>query len=241
MLYAEYLLIQLNALGREGAVLKRLNKPLPENLHEIYELSLSDCTRRTGPGRQHMVTKLLHWTAFSYRPLVLDEVTSLLRYWANDSNFDIDEIPEPFSRFIRVGDPGSDAEARARVNNSQGYWTTSVDSLKKNQDSMNPEAVYNDGSLPVKFLERSVRAFFREDVTTSSRRWSSSEAHRQMFLDCAKLARPAPADEIAVDERLRGYATMYVFHHWCMINHEQHSTEEKAEVMEAFAKVFSKR
>ncbi|KAH6891532.1 hypothetical protein B0T10DRAFT_605777 [Thelonectria olida] len=241
MLYAQYLLIRLNALKREGAVLKRLDKPLPVNLHEMYELSLSDCNRRTGPDRQQMVTKLLHWTAFSYRPLVLDEVISLLRYWANDSNFDIEEIPEPFSRFIRVGDPGSDAEARARINNSQGYWTTSVDSLKKSQDSMNPEVVYNDGSLPVKFLERSVRAFFREGVKTSTGRWSSSEAHRQMFLDCAKLARPALAGEIEVDERLRGYAAMYVFHHWCMINHEQHSMEEKAEVMEAFATILSNK
>ncbi|KAI5461781.1 hypothetical protein BGZ63DRAFT_386632 [Mariannaea sp. PMI_226] len=235
MLYAQHLLVQLNALRREGAVLKRLSQPLPTDLHEIYDISLKDCNKRTGLSRQHLVLQLLHWTAFSFRPLVLDEVTCLLRYMLNDPDFDLEEIPEPFSRFIRVGDPGFEAEARAKLE-SEESWIDSVESLEKSQDFTSPDVVYNDGSLPVKFRERSMRSFFKEGAKTDGGlRWSASEANRQMFLDCAKFVRVTYPNQVVIETGLRAYGTQFVMHHLRLINLEEHSVEEQVEVMEAFA------
>ncbi|KAK7424652.1 hypothetical protein QQZ08_008535 [Neonectria magnoliae] len=233
--------IGFNALRREGAVLHRLEKPLPSDLHELYESLLEECHRRTGSSRQQLITRLFHWVAFSSRPLLLKEVVSLLRYWAGDAMFDPEEIPEAFAKFVRVGDPGSDAEERAKIS-SQGGWGTSVHDLDKSQDTMNPEVVYNDGGLPVKFLERSMRSFFREDSKSEGNlRWRASKANRQMFLDCVQLARPAPLGEIRVDDGVRRYTTQNVVYHWRLINLGEHSAEEQAEVMEAFSTLLSNK
>ncbi|KAF5003633.1 hypothetical protein FDECE_9839 [Fusarium decemcellulare] len=228
-----HMLLRFNALGREGAVLRNLDKPLPEDMHDLYEGLVEECYRRTGTRHQALINKLLHWVAYSLRPLSLDEVGSLLKVWADDPDFDVEEIPEIIDKFIQVGDPGTDAEARAKIQ-SQGGWGTAVSQLEKTQDT-NPDALYNDGKLPVKFHERSMRSFFREPPRKEgSSRWKSSEAHRQIFLDCAKIACPTSFDKTKIAVALKHYTTRYLVHHWKQINPEEHSTDQQAEVMEAF-------
>lgn len=228
MLYAEHMLLQLNDLGREGAVLRSLNKPLPGDLHDLYEALLTECYRQTPPNQDFLVNRLLHWVAYAFLPLTLDEVESLISTWTEGGESDIEEIPRPLNKFIRVGDPGADAEARARIQ-SQGGWRTAVNQLEKTEDAI-PDAIYDDGTLPVKFHERSMRSFFREAPREEeTQRWKPSEAHRQLFLDCAKLARK----DSTVIPSLRKYATQCLIGHWRRIKLEEHSPEEQAEVMEA--------
>ncbi|RTE79591.1 hypothetical protein BHE90_005917 [Fusarium euwallaceae] len=229
MLYAEHMLLQLNDLGREGAVLRSLDKPLPGDLHDLYEALLTECYRHLASNHEFLVNRLLHWVAYAFRPLSLNEVVSLLSTWAEGGESDIEEIPRPLTKFIRVGDPGADAEARAKIQ-SQGGWGTAVNQLERTQDAT-PDAIYDDGTLPVKFHERSMRSFFREAPRKEeTQRWKPSEAHRQLFLDCAKMARK----DSTVIPYLRQYATRYLISHWKNIKLEEHSTEEQAEVMEAF-------
>lgn len=235
MLYAEHMLLHFNALGREGSVLRNLDKPLPADLHSLYQTLFEECHRRTASLHQDLVTTLLHWLAYCYRPLVLDEVVSLLKYLSGDQHFDIEEIPEPFTKFLRIGDPGTDAEARAKIQ-ALGNNTTSVDALAKGEDKSNPDIVYNDGGLPVKFQERSMRSFFQEAPNSSQGlRLNHSNAHRQIFLVAAKLARPAgPTGDTSINAGLREYTTQYLIYHWYEINPAEHSMAENAEVMEAF-------
>ncbi|KAF7563389.1 hypothetical protein G7046_g719 [Stylonectria norvegica] len=240
MLYAEHMLVRFNSLGREGAVLQNLDKPLPPDIHGIYDTLFEECNRRTASNHQDLVTKLLQWIAFSFRPLVLDEVSSLLRYFTKDDNFSPEEIPEPFAKFLRVGDPGADAEARARLQ-SQGGWGTAVQDLEKSQGVSSPDQVYNDGSLPVKFQERSMRSYFRDaPKPDTTLRFRASDAHRQIFLAAAGIARPVPlGDTSKLDSRLRAYATHYLIHHWRQIKAEECSPSQIAEVMEALGAVLS--
>ncbi|KAJ4251856.1 hypothetical protein NW762_011153 [Fusarium torreyae] len=234
MLYAEHMLLRFNTTGREAAVLRSLEKPLPADLHELYEVLVAECYRHLASNHECMVNRLLHWIAYSYRSLSLDEVASLLRVWSDDNNFDVEEIPEPFTKFIRVGDPGADAEARAKIQ-AQGGYGTDVSQLDKSQDA-NPDAIYNDGDLPVKFHERSMRSFFLEPPRKEdSRRWKASEARRQLFLDCAKIL--SNGDKIVVVESLKSYAVEYVFDYWREIDPQEHSAEEQIEVMEVFGAI----
>ncbi|KAM0418624.1 hypothetical protein ACHAPT_012427 [Fusarium lateritium] len=229
MLYAEHMLLRLNDLGREGAVLRSLEKPLPADLHDLYEALVAECYRHLASDHEFLVNRLLHWVAYSVRPLSLNEVMSLLSTWDEGGEPDIEEIPRPLTKFIRVGDPGADAEARAKIQ-SQGGWGTAVNQLEKTQDAA-PDAIYDDGTLPVKFHERSMRSFFREAPRKEeTQRWKPSEAHRQLFLDCAKMARQGST----VIPSLRQHATRYLVNHWRHINIEEHSVEEQVEVMEAF-------
>lgn len=283
MLYAEHMLQRFDTLGREGAVLRNLDRPLPANLTSIYEGLLEECLRRTPSKHHELVSKLLHWTAWSFRPLLLDEVVSLVKFYSDGKDFDLEEIPEPFAKFIRVGDPGADAEARAKAQSQNGYGTA-VQNLEKSQDAFNPDNVYNDGVLPVKFKERSMRGFFQmgpgpeesseespEKTTETSDekaaeaspekaaeaspekaaspetspeasnniRWKPSEAHRQIFLAVAKIARPPENDPMVLNDGLRTYAAQFLIAHWQDIDPHQHTPEENAEVMEALWAAFS--
>jgi hypothetical protein len=233
MLYAENMLLRFNSLGREAAVLRSLEKPLPADLDELYEVLVAECYRHLIPEHKTLVNRLLHWVTHK-QSLTLDEVNSLLRLWTGDNSFDIDEIPDSLLNLIRIGDPGADAEQRARIR-AQGGWGTAVDQLDKTD--ANPDAIYNDGSLPVKFHERSMRAFFCNTTSEEkSRRWKPSETNRQLFLDLASILR-LENESITIALSLKEYTFEKIFHYWRDIEPQSHTAEEQAEVMEAFGSI----
>lgn len=94
------------------------------------------------------------WLCFARRTLTLNEIISLPRHTSSSDQFDLDDIPEPFTEFLQIGDPGLDAEALARIQ-AQGGFGTAIKDLDKMQDNSRDNA-YNDGVLPVKFQERSM-------------------------------------------------------------------------------------
>ncbi|UKZ89613.1 uncharacterized protein TrAFT101_004658 [Trichoderma asperellum] len=146
LLYAEHTLARLDALGREGAALQLLARPLPETLQGVYEIMLNECQRRMPVARQQIALKLLHWLAFSGRVLTLDEVTSLLMYLSQDDSFSLEEIPEVAAKFLQIGDPALDAESRSGRRNT--YISSIEDVEKADSASNNPDDAYNDGALP---------------------------------------------------------------------------------------------
>ena len=111
MLYAEHMLTRFDSLGRQGAVIQAVENPMPATLYELYEASLVECQRRMLPTHREIGCMLLHWITFSYTPLVLDSVLSLLRYISEDESFNLEEIPEVFSRFLRIGGPEENYKA----------------------------------------------------------------------------------------------------------------------------------
>ncbi|KAH0523000.1 hypothetical protein TsFJ059_008060 [Trichoderma semiorbis] len=240
LLYAEHTLERLNALGREGAALQVLAQPMPENLHGVYEIMLDECQRRMPADRQQIAAKLLHWIAFSYRVLTLDEVTSLLVYLSKDDSFTLEEIPEVASKFLQIGDPAFEAQTREIAHRDTS--TGSIEDLEKAEAaSDNQDDVYNDGALPVKFKERSMRAFFR-DASDVDSKWhlKASEAHRQIFLAGVDLVKPEPLGPgHPIKEGLRLYAAYRLLSHFVELKLEEHTPQEKAEVMEGLAMALS--
>ncbi|KAM5349900.1 hypothetical protein ACJ41O_006405 [Fusarium nematophilum] len=235
MLYAEHLLVRLDNLGREGAVLKALEQKKPEDLHGIYETHLAECQRRMPANHQQVAASLLHWIAFSKRSLTLIEVQSLVKYLSQDDEFNLEEIPEFFSKFLRIGDPGYDAELRAKHQASQA---TAVQDLRLDDDG-NDDDIYDDGPLPVKFQERSMRHYFTNSSHgSSSFRWGPSEAHRRIFLTSVKLFQPSRTD---ISESLQQYCAVAMIPHWLDIKIEQHTPAEQVEVLEVFAEALSNK
>ncbi|KAH6665285.1 hypothetical protein F5X68DRAFT_250052 [Plectosphaerella plurivora] len=234
MLYAEHLLQRLDNVGREGAVLKALAQKKPENLHGIYEILLDECQRRMPETHQVVAASLLHWIAFSNMPTSMNSMASLIKEFSSDDTFDIEEIPEFFSKFLRIGDPGYDAELRAQIEMSQ---RTAVYDLK--QEPENEDDAYSDGPLPVKFMERSMRHYFTDSSPNiSAFRWGTSEANRRMFLTCTRLCQPVRTD---VDKQLQHYCALHLINHWLAIKIEQHDVRQQVEVLEAFAEALSNK
>lgn len=239
LLYAEHTLARLDALGREGVALQVLARPMPENLQGVYELMLNECQRRMPVARQQIALKLLHWLAFSRRVLNLDEVTSLLVYLSKDNSFSLEEIPEVAAKFLQIGDPALDAESR---DGRRSAYIGSVEDVEKaDSASNNPDDAYNDGTLPVKFKERSMRAFFR-DASTLNSDWhfTASEANRQILLDCVNLVKPEPLGPgHSIKETLRLYSAYWLLSHFVEVKLDEHTPQEKAEVMEGLAMALS--
>ncbi|KAK5992087.1 hypothetical protein PT974_05485 [Cladobotryum mycophilum] len=240
LLYAEHLLIRLDALGREGATLQALARPLPTSLHALYETLLDECQRRMPARNQQIAAKLLHWLAFSYNFTTLDEVNTLLVLFSGDNNFTLEELPEVVAKFLQLGDPGFDAEARSKANNV-GSITALRDLEHADGSSDNEDDMYNDGKLPVKFKERSMRAFFLDPPAEGSTwRWHPSEAHRQIFIESVKLVQPEPlGPDKKASQALQLYAAYRLLSHWILIDPAKHSPAENVQVMEAFASAMS--
>lgn len=253
MLYAENILLRFDNLGREGAVLRSLDRPLPVTLNNVYEDMLVSLNHVIGVSHQDVTQTALQLIAFSFRPLQLHEVNSLFQFITGRADFEIDELLQPLSGFIRVGDLGADAEARAKISAGQSAWETAVQDLEKSGKD-DAAKVYSDASLLVKFKERSMRTFFqgnlrpsgehepeeKDPVQTQNLRWTPSETHRRLFLITAQLATPTKLeDKVKLGERFKKYSTHYTLQHFAKIKTAEHTAAEKAEVLTAVWKIFT--
>jgi hypothetical protein len=245
MLYAERMLMRLDSIGRQGAVLAELSKPVPADLNGLYRNMLDECYRRTPEAQRSAVSALFAWLTYSERPLTLAEVVSLLRYITGDDDFELDEIPEPFTTFVRIEDAGIDAEVKAQIE-ARGGWDTTVkelDEMRKN--GSDKDQIYNDASLPVKFQERSMRSFFADGMVNNNDptlRPDSQEAHRRIFLVCTHIVRVPPRGSSGkFNIGLIAYASRNLMHHLSCIaaTTEHHSEVETAEILNAIGGVVS--
>ncbi|KAK1843128.1 hypothetical protein CCHR01_14234 [Colletotrichum chrysophilum] len=102
-------------------------------------------------------------------------------------------------------------------------WTESRHhELEKVQRTSQSDDLYQDGKLAIKFRERSMRGFFREEpvAPNDGHRPRRSEAHRQMFLTCCNFIQPEHPGIMGTDKGVREYAVNYVPHHWRHIEAE---------------------
>ena len=102
------MLRRLNTIGREGAVLKDLEKNLPDSLGALYKLLLAECQK--GPTHTQYLTikTLFALLAYSERPLSLDEAADLVKLTDPDETFDIED--EVFNRCARLLELGQDED-----------------------------------------------------------------------------------------------------------------------------------
>ncbi|KAH6991857.1 hypothetical protein EDB82DRAFT_459229 [Fusarium venenatum] len=233
MLYAQHLLVRFDELGREGAVLRALKDKKPEDLTGIYDILLAECQRRLPDKHQRVAASLLHWVAFSKRRLSLSEVQLLVKHIAQDDEFTIEEMPELFSKFLRVGGGGYDPEVDAKIAASK---VTAVQDVKQEEDN-NHDRIYDDGPLPITFKERSIRLYFTNSSKNAGKfRWGPSEAHRTMAMACAEFLRTIEDDQ----NKLKARATSFQ-DHFNNIEIDQHTHKEQIEALEVCAEVLSNK
>ena len=91
MLYIDHMLRRLNFICREGAVLKDLDRNLPENLQSLYALMLAEVQRGKTDGQLETLKKLFSWLAFSKRPLTLEEANDLVELTQEDASLSLEE------------------------------------------------------------------------------------------------------------------------------------------------------
>ncbi|KAL2691554.1 hypothetical protein Neosp_001943 [[Neocosmospora] mangrovei] len=256
MLYAEHMLHRYNTLAREGAVLQDMKKPAPADIDTLYESMVDECYYRTATEHRGAVAALLQWISFSFTPLTLGDITSLLRFVTKDSNFVIEDIPQPFSKFLRIGHPRAPAEegedkdpASAEVRREgKGRLSTLLDLLNLNMRGDGYlEQQFNDGRLPVNFQVRRMRSFFcrwnthsensdRQETTGCLElRKTSAQAFRDMFLVSAQLVHPDEKETFdKLAPRLQKCVVCDVLLYWLNIEPENNTLAENKAVMEAF-------
>ncbi|KAK2760824.1 hypothetical protein FQN54_002062 [Arachnomyces sp. PD_36] len=232
ILHAEYMLTRLNSLRREGPVIRNLERPTTPTLYDLYDNLFSACLKRFSEPRQEITTLLLHLVAHSFRPLLHGEVTSLLKSLSNGEIVDTRELSEVFTYFLQIGDSGTDAEERARIE-AMGGALTKAEELDKDHP-ISAKLIHDDGKLPVTFRERSMQSFICGSSARWGRaHWAASEAHRRIYLILAKLLQPPDGGYIEESHTpIRIYAAQHVLQHWQNIRPERHSDEQRLEVMD---------
>jgi hypothetical protein len=90
LLYAEYVLKRLNAIGGEVAVLKELEK-LPNNLPELFEQLVYDCYRNRTDEIQTCLQTLFAWLAHANDDLTLNACNTIVRLTHYPPKLDVEE------------------------------------------------------------------------------------------------------------------------------------------------------
>lgn len=92
MRYVEHMLRRLSYIGREKAVLKDLDRNLPDNLEGLYNMMLAECQANRTEEQYRTLKKLFAWLAYSKRALKLGEAAELISLTINDEKkFDIED------------------------------------------------------------------------------------------------------------------------------------------------------
>jgi hypothetical protein len=91
--YIDHMLRRLNAIGREGPILKELEN-LPSNTTELYKVLLDDCQRSRTDADREVLRKFFAWLAYSKEPLNMGSATKLLNYIAKDNTISVDDEVE---------------------------------------------------------------------------------------------------------------------------------------------------
>ncbi|KAI8264264.1 hypothetical protein K4K58_012411 [Colletotrichum sp. SAR11_239] len=109
--------------------------------------------------------------------------------------------------------------------------------LEKAHKASQSDDLYQDGKLPIKFRERSLRGFFREEpvAPNNGHRPRRPEAHRQTFLTCCNFIQPEHPGIKSTGQGVREYAVNHVLHHWRDIEAEHLNVEQQTEVIKTFA------
>lgn len=227
MLYAEHMLRQFNIFGRELLVLKALEQHMPNTLEELFQSMLADLQHHTSTDELEAMRCLLAWLSFSYRPLTLDDSLALIKITSGGS-FDLERELQgrQLAKFLRI------ADFEERVND-----ISATQSKLDLQSPNNPDAPYNDGDLPLRFQERSMRGFFRNAQRgEAGLRTSSFEAHRQIFVICSKIICGTVGN---VHDGLRKYAASAWAWHLSWTHMAQDSEEDRVAGLEALGAIMT--
>ena len=214
MLYIEHMVRRLSVIGREGSVLKDLEKNLPDNLEALYKLLLAECQR----GRTHTqyltLKTLFAMLAYSERPLSLDEATELVKLTDPDDTFDIED--EVIGRSARLLDLGRDQDEADDDNPVSDHQNDDSDSGSSDHDA---ELLSARGKTRIALQERSMRDYFRAvNVEDGGLRTSAEHSHLLIFELLVRLLCDEAPTKVVDKPCLHAYAAQYWAHHFVKID-----------------------
>ncbi|KAI3400781.1 hypothetical protein diail_1990 [Diaporthe ilicicola] len=204
MLYAEHMLRHFSMIGRAHLVLKQLKHSMPKNLEDCYDAILHGLEQKSGASQLEGLKSLLAWLSFSYRPLTLSDSLQLLKVvFGSPLDLESELQGNQLARVLKI----ADRDERESSDTETGGVIVNTDE--------DPDAKYNDSDLPLKFLGRSMRDYFRQSQDVAEGlRTPAPVAHRKIFLVCCDII----CGRIEVeDESLRSYAGRTWAYHlsWC--------------------------
>ncbi|KAF2230805.1 hypothetical protein EV356DRAFT_519320 [Viridothelium virens] len=214
MLYVEHMLRRLSAIGREGAVLKELEKNLPDSLEELYKLLLEECQRGRTHAQYLTLKTLFAVLAYSERPLSLDEATDLVKLTDPDGTFDIED--EVIGRSARLLDLGRDEDEADDSDHVADYQADESDGGSGDHDA---ELLSERGRTRIALQERSMRDYFRAvNVEDDGLRTSAEHSHLLIFEVLVRLLCDKAPVEVVEKPCLHAYAAHYWAHHFVKID-----------------------
>lgn len=236
MLYIEHMLRRYNLLGREGPILRDMQKHLPSDLSSLYDLILKECQESRTEEQYKALKTLFTWLAFSKRPLTLDEANALMGFTRLPASFIDEEIGGKSARILALTRLGEKDDAVSDQ--------TSTDGLELESEEL-PEPSADDGSFPLRFQERSLREYFRAPHEhEDGLRTTPKAAHMELFFMTISILCGEPIwgihDEKALTV-LTDYAAKFWSLHFRDLDVEAASESEVRQVVSYLHKIMTHR
>lgn len=231
MLYVEHMLRRLSAIGRESAVLKDIEKGMPNSLEALYHLMLSECQKSRTPKQYETLRTLFAMLAFSKRQLTLDEASDLVKLTDPDGTFDIED--EVIGRSARILDLGGDREDDDENDEEQNAQEDDHGS-----DGSPADVLVESGKTPLTFQERSLREYFRAiNIEEHGLRTPAAHAHLIITELLVNLLCDESNANSGKNPRLQNYAACFWEHHFVEISPDDQSDERVVRVLSCLRRI----
>lgn len=218
---------RLNALGREGLILKDL-EDLSDNTVAIYHTLLAECQKNRTSEDRELLRNLLAWLAYTKSEFTVAEANLLIEIINKDNSISMEEeLDGRLSRLLRISGDRAETEQDDSSENDDKAENLSDENLET-------EASAEDASNFLSFQERSLKAYFRDAIQDHSDglRCTAIEAQAIIFRTCSSILTMPKKNQKAAGRNLVNYASRWGLSHLSEIK-----PEEEDKVSDDLAKV----
>ena len=203
------MLRRFSSIRREPVILRKLDQSMPEVLEDLFGELLADLERLTATEHQGAMKSLLLWLAFAERPLTMSECQFISRLDGKNDTFDLGE--ELQTRHLSALLKLANAEERFTEDGDDSEPILIPQSESISDD--NPDSVYDDGNLPIKFQGRSMQEYFCHAPADAPDllRTPPAVAHVRILVTCSRILCGDDVDDAPMS--LKAYAAKtWVYH-----------------------------
>lgn len=206
---------RLNALGREGPIIKELDN-LPESTTALYHTLLEECQKNRTPEDRELLRNLLAWLAYTKAKFTVAEANLLIEIIKKENSISIEEELEGrLSRLLRISGDGAGNDQDDSSDNENGN-----DQMSEEEIEMKERA--EDANSFLSFQERSLKAYFRQAIHDhpDGLRCTATEAQVIIFRTSSAVLTMPKNNQTPAERRLVEYATDWSLSHLLEIHPE---------------------
>ena len=211
-LYIEHTMRRLNAIGREGLIMKELDN-LSDNTTALYHALFEECQRNRTSEDRELLRNLLAWLAYMKTKFTVAEANLLIEIINKEHAVSIEEeLDGRLSRLLCISGDRAEIEQDESSDDDDKQ-----DNIGEEDDET--EKTVEDANSFLSFQERSLKAYFRNAIQDhpDGLRCTATEAQAIIFRTCATILTMPNKSQRPAELKLLEYASVWGLSHLAQI------------------------